>query len=158
VLGESYLGLPMQLTALVRPAVPPTLVPFANNCNDVQVIPSTGGFFQGNTVNAQPDFDAGCDVGGQNPGGAADQILQLTLAQPKRVVLDMLGSGYSTLLSVREGPSCPGNEVLNACAAGYYPERSYLDLQLAASTYFIIVDGYGGNKGPWFLDIHVVDP
>jgi hypothetical protein len=158
VLAESPLGQPMQLTALVRPAVPTTFVPFANNCSDVVTIPATGGFFQGTTANAQPDFNAGCDQGGQPPGGAPDQILKITLSAPKRVVLDMQGSAYATVLDLREGPSCPGSEITHGCAAGYYPERSYLDLELAAATYYIQVDGFAGQSGPWFLDVHVVDP
>ena len=158
VIAESRNGQPMQLTALVRPAAPPILVPFANNCADRLTAPAAGAFFQGTTANAQADFEAGCDQGGQPPGGAPDQILELTLTEPKRVVLDMQGSTYSTLLSVREGPSCPGSELPLSCAAGYYPERSFLDLDLQPSTYFILVDGYAGQSGPWFLDIHVVDP
>jgi hypothetical protein len=148
----------MQLTALVRPAVPTTLVPFADSCADVLAIPSTGGFFQGNTANASANYVAGCDQGGQPPGGAREQLLKLELAVPKRVVLDMQGSGYNTLLDVRRGPSCPGDEVPNACAAGYYPERSFLDLQLEAGTYFLQIDGYASAYGPWFLDVRVVDP
>jgi len=158
VVAESVQAQPMRITALVRPAVPPTLVPFANTCGAVQAIPSTGGFFQGNTVNAQPDFEHGCDQGGLPPGGGPDQILSLTLTTPKRVVLDMLGSAYTTLLAVKEGPSCPGLEVPFGCAAGFGAQRSFLDLELQPNTYFIVVDGYAGNAGPWFLDVHVVDP
>jgi hypothetical protein len=158
VLAESQHAAPMQLTALVRPAVPTTLVPFADSCADVLAIPSTGGFFQGNTANASANYVAGCDQGGQPPGGAREQLLKLELAVPKRVVLDMQGSGYNTLLDVRRGPSCPGDEVPNACAAGYYPERSFLDLQLEAGTYFLQIDGYASAYGPWFLDVRVVDP
>ena len=134
------------------------IVPFANACGDVVTIPATGGFFQGTTVNAQPDFNAVCDQGGQPPGGAADQLLKLVLTQTKRVVFDMQGSAYSTVLDVREGEPCPGQEVTQGCAAGYYPERSYLDLELAAATYYVQIDGFAGQQGPWFLDVHVVDP
>jgi hypothetical protein len=155
---ESVLAQPVQLTALVRPAVPPTLVLFADNCSNPVKVPAGGGFFQGTTANAQADYDAGCDLGGQPAGGAPEQMLQLDLTSPKRVVLDMQGSAYSTLLDVRLGPACPGSEVSKACAAGYYPERSFLDLQLAAGTYFIQIDGYAGQFGPWFLDVFVVDP
>lgn len=158
VVAESLQNQPMQLTALVRPAVPPTLIPFADACNDVVSIPPTGGFFQGNTVNAQASFDAGCDQGGQPAGGAPDQILRLDLASTKRVVLDMQGSAYATVLDVREGPACPGMEMPFSCAAGFYPERSFLDLELAAGAYFIQIDGYSGQSGIWFLDVHVVDP
>ncbi len=158
VIVESLQNQPMQLTALVRPAVPPTLIPFANACGDVVTIAMSGGFFQGTTANAQADFDAGCDQGGQPIGGAPDQILRLDLTQTKRVVLDMQGSAYATVLDVREGQACPGMEMPFACAAGFYAERSFLDLQLAPNTYFIQIDGYAGQSGPWFLDVYVVDP
>ncbi|MBI4951935.1 MAG: putative metal-binding motif-containing protein [Myxococcales bacterium] len=153
--AESLLGEDMQLTALVRPAVPPTIVPFADDCSDALVIPAEGGFFQGTTANAHDDFSAGCDQAGS---GAPDQFLKLVLPAPKRVVLDMMGSGYATLIDVRQGPTCPGTEVPNACAVGYDANRSYLDLDLAAGTYYLQVDGYTSQSGPWFLDVRVVDP
>ena len=45
-----------------------------------------------------------------------------------------------------------------ACAVGYYAQRSYLDLTLSAGTYFIQIDGYAGQSGPWLLDVRVIDP
>ena len=58
-----------------------------------------------------PTTTNGCDAPGEPPGGAPDQVLALNLAQAQRVVLDMEGSGYTTLLSVMQGPSCPGTPV-----------------------------------------------
>ena len=147
-----------QVTAFVRPTVPPTLIPFADACADAVTIPATGGFFEGNTGNASGDFSAGCDLGGVPGGGAPDQLLQLTLAAKKRVVLDMTGSGYTTILDVRKGPGCPGVEVPLACAVGYYQGRSYLDLALDPGTYYVQIDGFNLSAGPWFLDVRVVDP
>jgi hypothetical protein len=69
----------------------------------------------------------------------------------------MSGSGYSTLLDVRMGPTCPGQEVLYGCAIGY-GSTSFLDLTLDPGTYFVQVDVYYGDRGPWFLDVRVVDP
>jgi hypothetical protein len=158
IVVESRNAEDVELTAFVRDAVPPTLVPFADGCADAFAIPPTGGFFQGNTANATADFSAGCDQGGISGGGAKDQLLTLTLAVPKRVVLDMTGSGYNTILDVRKGPTCPGNEVPMACGIGYPPGRSYLDLLLGAGTFYIQVDGYYLDEGPWFLDVRVVDP
>lgn len=157
VVAESALGQPVQVTAFVRKAVAPTLVVFAESCADAFEIPETGGFFQGTTANAIPHYNAGCDQGGVDEGGAPDQMLKLTLASPKRVVLDMAGSGYSTLLDVRKGPACPGAEVTQGCAVGYNPSRSFLDLKLDAGVYFIQIDGYAMDAGPWFLDVRVVD-
>jgi hypothetical protein len=158
VVAESALGQPVQVTAFVRKAVAPTLIPFADSCADVFEIPATGGFFQGTTANANAHYNAGCDQGGLDEGGAPEQMLKLTLAAPKRVVLEMAGSGYSTLLDVRKGPSCPGMEVAQGCAVGYNPGRSFLDLDLEAGVYFLQIDGYADDAGPWFLDVRVVDP
>jgi hypothetical protein len=158
VVAESLLGQDVELTAFVRDAVPPTVVLGGAGCGGVFVIPPTGGFFQGNTANAAPHFPAGCDQGGVQGAGAPDQLLELTLSQTQRVILDMEGSAYNTILDVRQGTPCPGVEVANACAVGFPPGRSYLDLTLAAGTYFIQVDGYELDKGQWFLDVRVVDP
>ena len=90
--------------------------------------------------------------------GAPDELLVLNLSSTKRVVFDMEGSGYQTLLDVRQGPPCPGTEIPNGCAIGTDPLRSYLDLALGAGTYYIQVKGFNNDKGPWFLDVRVVDP
>ena len=158
VVAESQYGQGVELTAFVRPAVPPTLVPFADTCADAVVVPPGGGLFQGNTANASAHYSAGCDQGGVMGGGAKEQMLSLTLTETKRVVLDMSGSGYSTLLDVRQGPACPGAELPGACGVGYGPGRSYLDLVLDPRSYYIQVDGYLLDEGPWFLDVRVVDP
>ena len=67
-------------------------------------------------------------------------------------------SAYRTLLDVRKGPTCPGTEVLQGCGIGQPPRRSFLDLTLDAGVYFIQIDGHALEEGPWFLDVHVVDP
>ncbi len=158
VVAESAGGEPVTVTAFVRPAVPPTQVLFADTCADAMPIPATGGFFQGNTANAHADYPAGCDQSGGPPNGGPDQMLKLVLTESKRVVLDMSGSAYSTLLDVRKGSSCPGQEVPLGCTVGYGSATSFLDLTLGAGTYWIQVDGYAGDAGAWFLDVRVVDP
>jgi hypothetical protein len=155
---ESELEAPVQLTAFVRPAIPPALVPFADTCAAATTIAPSGGFYEGNTANASADYSAGCDVTGVAPNSAPDQNLKLILPVKKRVIFDMQGSGYWTLLDVRKGESCPGLEMPEACSAGYGPLRSYLDLPLDAGTYWVQVDGYSGDSGTWFLDVRVVDP
>jgi hypothetical protein len=156
VVAESANGNDVELTAFVRAAVPPTLVPFADNCATAVTIGDGGGFYQGNTANASPDYTAGCDVTGA--GNAPEQMLALSLSTKKRVVFDMQGSGYITLLDIRKGDTCPGAEVPMGCSVGYAATRSYLDLTLDPGKYWVQVDGYAGQSGPWFLDIRVVDP
>lgn len=158
VVSEASLPTPITVEALVRPAQPPSVVAFADTCAQAPTIPATGGFFQGNTSNASADYEAGCDLGAQGPGGARDQMLRLQLDQERRVIFDMLGSGYATLLAVRKGPDCPGEEVPGACAAGFQSNRSYLDLLLPAGEYFVQVDGFARDEGQWFLEVYIVDP
>jgi hypothetical protein len=150
---ESAQGNPVGLSWLERPAVAAVHVPYADDCSALTDIPEGGGRFTGNTSNAFPDFSAGCDVGGQSEGGAPDQILRLRLSAPRRVVLDMQGSTYNTILAVRDGQFCPGSELPLACAPGYNAARSFLDLQLQAGDYFVQIDGYNGASGAWKLDV-----
>ncbi|MEB2311313.1 MAG: putative metal-binding motif-containing protein [Sorangiineae bacterium] len=155
---ESQYGSPVTLAAYTRPARPPVLVPFADTCETAIDIPADGGRFLGNTANASADYEAGCDLGGQPAGGAPDQMLRLKLSRPRRVVLDMKGSGYDTLLDVRRADTCPGTELAAACAAGYYQDKSFLSLLLPAGEYFVQVDGYRGGSGEWSLDVFVAEP
>jgi hypothetical protein len=163
VVAESALGTPISLTAFTRKAVPATLVPGADDCSAPFEIPAGGGRFKGNTANAHADFSAGCDIGNQGKTGAPDQILHLALKTKSRVVLDMAGSSYSTLLSVRGGSPCPGTELELACAAtdlsqetAFDPAgRSFLDLQLDSGDYYVQIDGYAGDAGAWSLDVYV---
>jgi hypothetical protein len=159
VVVSDTLGQQGTLEALVRPTVAPTILASgsADTCSQAIDV-SSGGFFTGDTSTANPDYGNGCDAPGQPPGGAPDQVLTMTLAQQQRVVLDMEGSQYQTILDVREGLPCPGAPVPNACYVGFSSQRSFLDMTLAAGTYWIIVDGYDGQKGPWALDVRVLPP
>lgn len=158
VVVADQLGQTAQLTVLVRPAVPPTSVGLSESCAAPFLLPGAGGYFVGDTTNSTAEFDAGCDAPGQPISGAKDQIMKLELADPRRVVLDMSGSVYTTILDVRRGATCPGTEVPNACYVGLNPSRSFLDLTLAAGTYWVQVDGYNGDRGRWNLDMRVLPP
>ena len=158
VVVADELGQNAQVSVLVRPAVPPTSVGASDGCASPFAIPAGGGFFTGNTTSSTADFNASCDAPGQPIGGARDQLLKLELTQPKRVVFDMSGSFYTTLLDLRKGATCPGIEVPNACHVGFQASRSFLDLPLTAGTYFVQVDGYSADKGAWNLDVRVLPP
>lgn len=158
VVAESRVGSPIELTAFTRPARPEAVVVFADGCDDAVTIPETGGRFSGNTSNSSADFDASCDYGGVLPGGASDQLLRLHLSESRRVILDLAGSEYQTILVVRKAVGCPGPELLHACAPGRSAERSFLDLTLDAGDYFVQIDGFASQDGPWNLDVYVGSP
>jgi hypothetical protein len=104
-----------------------------------------------------------CDAPGVPSPGAPDQVLSLNLKQAQRVVFDMEGSTYATILDVRQGATCPGQTVLltnnvGACFVGFDSERSFLDLELTPGQYWIVIGGYDLAKGPWALDVRVLPP
>jgi hypothetical protein len=151
VVAESLRGFPATLTVARRAAAAASFVPGADACGDVVTIPETGGFYRGNTANAQSSYTASCDFA--TPAGSPDQLLRVVLSEPRRVILDMRGSDYDTLLSVRRGPGCPGAELDRACAVSQGVDRSFLDLDLPAGEYYFQIDGYAGASGAWFLDV-----
>jgi hypothetical protein len=150
---ETAGGNPTTLTAFRRPASQTVLVHRADDCSDAIEIPETGGRFQGNTANAFADYDASCDYGGQPAGGARDQLLVFTLTRPRRMVFDLFGSDYDTLLVVRDASSCPGGEIFGTCSRGRGSARSYLDVELDAGSYTLQIDGYNGVSGAWTLEV-----
>jgi hypothetical protein len=156
VVGDA-LGLQGTVEALVRPTVAPTIVPPGGAGTCAQAIDaSSGGYFTGDTSTVSTPYSSGCDAPGQS--GAPDQVLILNLSQPQRVVLDMEGSAYTTLLDVHQGPDCPGLPVMNGCYVGFGAQRSFLDLKLGAGSYWVLVGGYSGTKGAWDLDVRVLPP
>jgi hypothetical protein len=153
------IGQVVQLDTLVRPYEPPVDVTTSDGCLDAITIPETGGFFTGdNSVGATADFDASCDAAGVPLGGAPDRLMKLVLTQRRRVVLDMEGSVFTTILNVRSGAACPGVEISNGCFLGTTAAKSFLDLTLDPGTYWIQIDGYAGDKGKWYLDVRVLPP
>ena len=159
VVVADQLGQQGTVQALVRPTVAPTiLAPGAAGTCAQAVDASKGGFFTGDTSTLQTGYGTGCDAPGQPPGSPPNQVLALDLAQPQRVVLDMEGSSYTTILDVLQGPACPGSPVAKACFVGFGQQKSFLDLELPAGQYWILVSGYAGSKGAWNLDVRVLSP
>jgi len=150
---ETAGGNPTTLTAFVRPASEPVLVHRADDCSEAFEIPEIGGRFEGNTANVVADFGASCDYGGQPAGGAPDQVLTFTVTGRRRMVLDLLGSDYDTLMVVRDASSCPGSEIFGSCSVGYQPGRSFLDITLEAGDYLLQIDGWNGASGAWTLEV-----
>ncbi len=157
VVVADQLGLQGNLDVLVRDTVAPTIVPSGTAASCATAVDATaGGFFTGDTSTVGIGYQSGCDVPG--PGGEHLQVLSLNLAASRRVILDMEGSAYQTLLDVRQGPACPGDPVNNGCYVAFTPQRSFEDLELTPGTYWILVSGYNGADGPWDLDVRVLPP
>ncbi len=158
VVVESMLGTQAAVSMFVRPAATPGPVG-ADSCSDAVVtIPPEGGLFVGSTATMKPNFESSCDQAGQPPGGAADVVYRIDVAQKGRMIVDMFGSAYTTTVAVRKGALCPGTELEDACAAGYVIDNGYLDIPVEPGTHWIVVDGYTLASGSYRLDVRVVPP
>jgi hypothetical protein len=159
VVVADTLGLQGTVEALVRDTVAPTiLVPNVEGTCANPVDASNGGYFAGDTTYVTQTLTSGCDSPSSPPGGEQAQVLKLTLAHDQRVVFDMEGSSYQTILDVRLGPACPGSPTVNGCYVGFSTQRSFLDMELTAGPYFILVSGFDRSKGPWALDVRILPP
>jgi hypothetical protein len=153
VISESAQASSLRLQVFQRPANPPLLVPFSDDCESAIVIPEIGGHFLGNTAALGANYAASCDNVRSEPPGAPEQMLRLNLSEQRRVIFDMRGSEYETMLVVRSADGCPGDEVALGCSPNFGLGESYLDLALPAGDYFVQIDGYYGASGPWQLDV-----
>ena len=157
VLVHDERGENVSLGAFVRPTLAPVVVT-SDGCGDAATIPATGGFFTGDTTTKGPDFPAGCDSVGATPNGANDQMMKLVLTERKRVIFDMQGSSFQTLLDIRAGATCPGIEVPDACYVGFRASRSFIDRVFDPGTYWVQIDGHAGAVGTWNLDVRMLAP
>ena len=130
----------------------------SDTCSDAATIPETGGFFTGDTSTKTADYNTSCDAANQPVGTAKDQVLKLTLSARKRVVFDMSGTEYNSLIDVRQGEPCPGVALDAACNPSFSAGRAFLDLNLNAGTYYVVIDGFAGATGKWNLDVRVLEP
>jgi hypothetical protein len=156
--AETARGIEAGIELFTRPATPTTLVHRSDECADAVLIPETGGRFEGNTANVFADYQVSCDVGGQSEFGAPEQMLRLALAERRRVVFDLGGSAYDTLIVLREASECPGTEVTNTCVPGYVDGRSFLETTLEPGEYWVQIDGFNGESGKWILEVFLAGP
>jgi hypothetical protein len=115
----------------------------------------------GNTFNNDDDYDEACPDGSI---GAPDVVYVFTPDEDVIVTISLCDSGYDTKLYVYEGGYTPGAPLAcndNACSDSQgNPFRSRItDLALFAGTsYFIVVDGFGAQSGPYELVVEETMP
>jgi hypothetical protein len=158
VVVESLLGTSPSVSAFVRPAA--TVGPEgADKCSDpAVVIPPEGGLFVGTTAGKSADWDASCDTVGMPKGGAPDVIYRLDVTKKGRLIIDAAGTAFTSTITIRKGSTCPGLELVDACAAGFYVDNAFHDYPVDVGTYWIVVDGYSLSSGSYRLDVRVAPP
>ena len=124
-----------------------TITP-GDTCADSSGFITSSGTWSGDTCGYAHDYTPGCAPSST----ARDVVYGLSLDRSREVILDLYGSSYDTVLSVRSA-SCTGTEV--GCNDDDFDLTSYLDLVLGAGTYYIILDGYGTACGSYRMNVSI---
>ncbi len=133
-----------------------TTTTLAGACNNPTVIPAQGGTFGGTTSGTSSQAGS-CGNSGTSP----EQVFQWTPAVSGTAAIQTCGAGtsFDTVLYVRS-PSCTGSEITSGCnddactnSAGLFRASKLTPEVTAGTTYFIVVDGYGGAAGSFALQV-----
>lgn len=154
VIAEASRGRGYSLQVDASPPTPVVEVSGNEDCASAHPVPAGGGLFRGHTSTMSNDYTSRCGSGARSP----DAVYTLTLDALKRVVLSTEGSAFDTVLHVHRDTCTSDGELLcNDDELGL--ATSLIDTTLAAGTYFIVVDGWGGfSSGEYYLEVTVRDP
>ena len=103
----------------------------------------------GTTVGYTDDYDEECPYAGST---SPDVVYSLMVAWETSVDIDLLGSTYDTKLYVYDE-----DLTLVACNDDFYPDYvSKLEnvFLVAGVTYYVVIDGYGGDAGDYLLNTY----
>jgi hypothetical protein len=119
-------------------------------------LPAEGGLFTGTTSSGDRTLSTAC--GGIACLGGRRVYHRLTLAEPRRVVVNTYGSSFDTLVQVLSG-DCPGRPVDGGCSDNAMGTAAMVDVSLDAGTYVIVVAGCGVSaQGNYALDVSTLPP
>ncbi len=129
----------------VRESFVPVPVTGNDTCATAHAISASGSFGGNNTALT----DTGRGTCPTTTTGGRDAWFRLTLGGARTVVLDTSGSTYDTVLYVRRS-TCDGIEVGCDDDSGT-STASRLSLDLAAGTYYVVVDAYTSTSAGSYL-------
>ena len=131
-----------------------TTVP-GSACNNATVIPAGGGTFTATTSGAST-LAGTCGSSGSSP----EKVFQWTPSLSGPATIETCGSGttYDSVLYLRAASCATGAEVQcndDACAnaSGLFRASRITPTVTAGTTYYIVVDGFGGSSGSFALRV-----
>jgi hypothetical protein len=112
----------------------------------------------GTTAGFSDDYDEVCPYTGST---APDVVYSYTPGSDVSVMVDLCGSLYDTKLYVYDSGlalvACNDDFYFDEVCGTYVSALESLPLT-GGETYFIIIDGYGGESGDYFLSVEGADP
>ena len=110
----------------------------------------------GTTAGYNDDYDEVCPYSGST---SPDVVYSyVCTADDKQIDVDMWGSGYDTKIYIYENSWTPGSP--HACNDDYYSDyvSALWDIDITnGNTYYIVIDGYGGEAGSYSIAVEVHD-
>jgi hypothetical protein len=127
-----------------------------DNCSAPTVISALPYTDTGDTTSQTDDYDEICDY---NTPGSPDVVYSYTPSSNVTVSIDVCNSAYDTKLYVYEG-ACgayqSGTQIAcndDACGSDTFKSQlNSVDLT-GGNTYYIVVDGYGGDLGAYEINV-----
>jgi hypothetical protein len=113
------------------------------------VIPSLPYTDAGTTVGYAHNYDEVCPYG---PHTSPDVVYSFTPAVDTYIVADLCNSAYDTKMFIYQDGETPGSPVAcndDACGTSGWRSQIGRTRIYAGSTYYIVIDGYGGASGTY---------
>lgn len=137
---------------------PITLRQGGDDIPNATVIPALPFYDEGTTCGYTNDYDESCPYTGS---ASPDVVYSYTPAHHEVLFVDLCGSYYDTKVYIYQDEYTPGNPFAcndDACSGPNYPAPYLSELWgvniYGGHTYYIVVDGYGGDCGTYVLDIY----
>jgi hypothetical protein len=155
-LVESFSRVDFDLTVEISDPVPIVDVVDNDVCDDAtyEIPVLDGGVFRGDTTGMGSDYSSICGFGANSP----DAAFRFVLGARTHIEASLEGSSYNAVLHLHHD-TCSGVDlVVGGCSDSYFGNEAFLDLDLNADTYFLVVDGYGNvSDGEYILDVSFED-
>jgi hypothetical protein len=109
----------------------------------------------GNTCDNIDDYEETCPYGSTSP----DVVYSFTPGTNMLIDIDLCGSTYDTKTYVYAGGYTPGapyacnDDFYYDATCGYYTSFLEAVAVTAGTTYYIVIDGYGGDCGDYLLEV-----
>ncbi len=121
---------------------------------DATVIPGLPYYITGTTDGYVHDYDEMCPYGGN---ASPDVVYSFTPEMDVMIDLDMCGSGYDTKIYIYDPDmvlmACNDDFYFDDEICGDYVSKIEGAMLFGGITYSIVIDGYGGQSGPYVMDI-----
>ena len=155
-LGNSR-ELPLKNTPIVTYEPPAVPKQGGDTIGDATVIPSLPYSITGTTVGYIYNYDEMCPYDSNSP----DVVYAFTPGSDMVIDVDLCGSNYDTKTYIYDESmhviAC-NDDFYGGDPCGIYVSKIEGAILFGGNVYYIVIDGYGGESGPYVLNVTEVEP